>query len=182
MLKLELINKSWSLFLDRDGVLNHEIKDDYVRNTEQFIFYDGVLQAMQILNERFGVIVLVTNQRGIGRGLMTIEDLDNITKKMAGEINIAGGRIDRVYYCTDVDSTSPNRKPNAGMAHQAKSDYPEINFNKSIMIGNKLSDMQFGRNAGMQTVFIASTNPDVAFPHELIDARFNSLYDFAKAL
>ena len=182
MFNLNSINKSWTLFLDRDGVINREIKDDYVRNAEQFIFYHGVLEAMQILNERFGVIVLVTNQRGIGRGLMTVDDLNNITAKMNTEIIAGGGRIDSVFYCTDVDSASQNRKPNIGMAKQAQEKYQQINFSESIMVGNKLSDMQFGRNAGMATVFIASTNPEVVYPHTLIDARFDSLLTFAKAL
>jgi histidinol phosphatase-like enzyme len=68
------------------------------------------------------------------------------------------------------------------MAHQARLDFPDIDFSRSIMVGNKLSDMAFGRNAGMRTCFIASTNPETPFPHPDIDYRFNSLYDFACAV
>jgi histidinol phosphatase-like enzyme len=68
------------------------------------------------------------------------------------------------------------------MAQQAKALFPQIDFSKSIMIGNKLSDMQFGKNAGMYTVFVATTNPETPFPHKLIDARFNSLFDFAHSI
>ena len=81
-----------------------------------------------------------------------------------------------------LDNSSPNRKPNPGMALQAQEDFPQIDFSKSIMVGNKLTDMQFARNAGMHSVFIASTNPDISFPHNLIDARFNSLLEFANAI
>ncbi|RYZ62009.1 MAG: histidinol phosphate phosphatase, partial [Chitinophagaceae bacterium] len=75
-----------------------------------------------------------------------------------------------------------NRKPNPGMAVQAKKDFPEIDFSKSIMVGNKPSDMRFGRAAGMYTVFLATTNPDQSYPHPDIDLRFNNLAEFAAAL
>ena len=93
-------------------------------------------------------------------------------------INALGGKIDKIYFAPDLHE-SENRKPLPGMALQAKADYPQIDFSKSVMVGNKLSDMEFGRNIGAATVFIASTNPETAFPHEQIDERFNSLYEFA---
>jgi histidinol-phosphate phosphatase family protein len=183
MEKLHLnIDKTWTLFLDRDGVINHEKKEDYILNWDEFIFYDGVKEAMKIFNERFGTIVMVTNQRGVGKGLMSIDDLHNIHQNMTKEIVELGGRVDNIYYCTSMDNDSPNRKPNAGMALQAKEHFPEIDFNKSMMVGNKPSDMQFGRNAGIKTVFVATTNPEVAFPNPLIDFRFNNLIEFANAI
>lgn len=176
------IDKSWTLFLDRDGVINHEKKNDYVQNRKEFIFYDGVLKALDVLNKIFGIIVIVTNQKGVGKKLMTLQDLEDIHAYMLHEIEHAGGRIDKIYFCADLDSDSPNRKPNAGMALQAKADFDDIDFSKSMIAGNKLSDMGFGRNAGMHTVFIASTNPETAFPDEMIDARFDSLLSFAQSL
>lgn len=176
------IDKTWTLFLDRDGVINVEKKDAYVLNPSEFIFLDGVQQAVKILSEIFGLILIVSNQRGVAKKLMTLEDLHNVHAYMMQEFNFYNARIDKIYFCTDLDNSSPNRKPNAGMALQAKKDFPQIDFNKSIMVGNKLSDMQFARNAGMHAVFIASTNPDTVFPHEHIDARFNSLLEFANAV
>lgn len=173
------IEKSWTLFLDRDGVINKEKKEDYILNTLEFDFFDEVPEAIEILSKQFGVIVIVTNQRGIGKGKMSISDLEDIHAYMLHELKTKGGRIDKIYFCPDVDNASPNRKPNIGMAIQAKSDYPQIDFSKSIMVGNKPSDMKFGRNAGMQTVFIATTNPEVEFPSPLIDFRFNTLKEFA---
>lgn len=174
------IGKSWTLFLDRDGVINHEKKNDYVLNKEEFIFYDGVLKALAAFNKILGTIVIVTNQKGVGKNVMSLQDLEDIHTYMLHEIENAGGRIDKIYFCTDLDSDSPNRKPNAGMALQAKADFSDIDFSKSIIAGNKLSDMGFGRNAGMHTVFIASTNPETPYPHEMIDARFDSLLSFAE--
>ena len=82
MIDLNLIDKSWTLFLDRDGVINHEKKADYIRNWEEFAFYDGVLEALELLNDKFGVIVMVTNQKGVGKGLMTVDDLNRIHTNM----------------------------------------------------------------------------------------------------
>ncbi|MFY7963866.1 MAG: D-glycero-alpha-D-manno-heptose-1,7-bisphosphate 7-phosphatase [Chitinophagaceae bacterium] len=179
---LAKIDSSWTLFIDRDGVINHEKKADYILNWDEFVFYNGVKPAMKILNKKFGIIVMVTNQKGVGKGLMTMDDLQLIHTNMTCEILEAGGRIDKIYYCSDVNNDSYNRKPNPGMALQAKIDFPTIDFSKSIMVGNKLSDMEFGRNAGINTVFLATTNPETPFPHPAIDVRFNDLLAFTKAI
>jgi histidinol-phosphate phosphatase family protein len=173
------IDKSWTLFLDRDGVINHEKKAHYILNWNEFKFYDGAKEALKIFAEIFGTIVMVTNQRGIGKGLMTEKDLGEIHDQMLSEITSASGRIDKIYYCSSLDNDCMDRKPNPGMAHQAKKDFPNMDFEKSIIIGNKLSDMQFGRNAGMYTIYVATTNPEVEFPHPLIDLRFNDLQSVA---
>ena len=176
------IDYSWTLFLDRDGVINVEKKDEYVLNPSEFIFFDGVFEALKILSKIFGLILIVSNQRGVSKKLMSLEDLHDIHAYMMEEIKLHRGRIDKIYFCTDLNNASPNRKPNPGMALQAKKDFPQIDFSKSIMVGNKLTDMQFARNVNMHSVFIASTNPEIFFPHEHIDARFNSLVEFAKAI
>lgn len=176
------IDSSWTLFLDRDGVLNQEKKEDYIRNKNEFIFYEGIPTAIGKLSAVFQTIVIVTNQKGVGKGWMSEDDLKDIHAYMLAEIETAGGRINKIYYCTDLDNNSPNRKPNPGMAFLAKADYPQIDFSKSIMVGNKMSDMQFGRAAGIHTVFVATTNPEIAYPHEAIDFRFDSLPAFTEAL
>src|SRR4030095_11305856 len=182
MLDLKQINKSWTLFLDRDGVINHDTPNDYVRNADQFRFYDDVLKALSYFHQKFGRIIVVTNQRGVGRGLMTEEDLLLIHEKMLLDVDDSGGRIDKVYYCTSMDNEHPNRKPNPGMAIRARKDFPEIDFSRAVIVGNNLSDMGFGRNAGIYTVFVRTTNPEVTLPHPLIDLIFDTLPDFAKAL
>ena len=180
-LELKNIDKEWTLFLDRDGVINYEKKDDYIRNWQEFKFYEGAKDALKTFAEKFGTIIVVSNQRGIGKGLMTEEDLLDIHQNMQHEIEGAGGRIDGIYYCTAVESKAIYRKPNPGMAFSAKRDFPEIDSDKSIIAGNKPSDMLFGKYAGMYSVYIASTHPETPFPHPNIDLRFNSLSDFAKA-
>lgn len=181
-LNLKEVDKSWTLFLDRDGVINNERVGYYVLNWSEFHFSEGALEALKILADKVGRIVIITNQRGVGKQLMTEKDLTEIHKEMQKEISAAGGHIDAIYYCTAVDKDCFNRKPNPGMAQQAFSDFPDIDPQKCIMVGNKPSDMRFGRAAGVHTVFITSTNPDEPFPHPDVDARFPSLLAFAQAL
>ncbi len=182
MLNIPDIDKSWTLFLDRDGVINHEKYQDYVYNYDEFRFYDGVPEAMRVFAERFGLIVIVTNQKGIGKGLMTDADLHAIHQSMQAVIEDAGGRIDAIYYCSSIDNDHPCRKPNPGMALQAKQDFPAIDLGKSLVVGNNISDMEFGRHAGMHTVFVKTTHPQQALPHPAIDLAMNDLPTLAKAL
>jgi D-glycero-alpha-D-manno-heptose 1-phosphate guanylyltransferase len=181
-LELNKIDNSWTIFIDRDGVINYEKKEDYILNWEEFRFYDGVKEALEQISKKFGKIILVSNQRGVGKGRMSEADLRSIHRQMLREIEKKGGRIDHIYYCTSTDNKHPDRKPNPGMAFRAKKDFPRIDLDRSVMIGNKPSDMRFGRNAGIYTIFVATTNPDIPFPHPDIDLRFDSLAHFAKAL
>ncbi|MCW3466805.1 D-glycero-alpha-D-manno-heptose-1,7-bisphosphate 7-phosphatase [Chitinophaga nivalis] len=171
-----------TLFLDRDGVINDEIRDSYVLHPDMFRFSDGVLTAMPLLAQHFERIVIVTNQRCIGRGLLTVAGLEEIHAQMLATIRQHGGRIDNIYFCPDVNNDSPCRKPQSGMALQARQDFPEIDFEQSVMVGNTLSDMQFGKTLGMHTVFIPSTWPEVPFPHPLIDKRVENLLQFAQEI
>lgn len=176
------ITKDWTLFLDRDGVINHEKKEDYIRDWSEFKFYEESLAALPQLAQKFNQIIITTNQKGIGKGLMTDADLNLIHQNMTNQIIELGGRIDAIYYCPDLDNLSINRKPQPGMAYQAKAAYPSIDFNQSIMVGNRMSDMEFGRNAGMHTVYLATTHPEAPFPDTKIDYRYDNLFQFAQAL
>jgi len=182
MIDLTNIDKSWTLFLDRDGVINHEKHKDYIHTWDEFNFYDGVKEAMAVFSKKFKYIIVVTNQRGIGKGITKKEDVELIHKNMKAEIEKAGARIDAVYFCPDLDESSPNRKPNPGMGLQAVTDFPGIDLSKAIMVGNTLSDMQFGRNMGIKTIFLPTTRPEVDLTDERIDAVYDSLLSFAEAL
>jgi histidinol-phosphate phosphatase family protein len=182
MLDLKMIDKHWTLFLDRDGVINYEKEADYIRNAGEFRFYEGAPQAIGAFTQRFGRIFVVTNQKGIGKGLMTENDLQDIHKYMLSEIGMHDGRIDKIYFCPDLDEKSPNRKPNPGMGFMAKADFPEIDFSRSVMVGNTMSDMKFGKALGAKTIFIPSTKPMPDLPDSLIDAVYQGLPALAKAL
>jgi len=177
----ELISNDWTLFLDRDGVINVEQKNNYVRNLEMFQFSKNALNSFSVFSQFFNRILVVTNQRGVEKKLMTIETLNEIHQNMNASIMESRGKIDKIYFCTSLSDEDLNRKPNPGMAFQAKSDFPEINLSKSIMVGNSSSDMQFGRNSGMYTVFVTNNDPKPV-NDELVDLYVLNLYEFAKFL
>lgn len=150
------INKSWTLFLDRDGVINHKLPDDYVKNIDEFQFIQFSAEAVAELSKVFGLILIVTNQQGIGKKLMAESDLEMVHTHMMQGIEEAGGRIDKIYFCPELAEAKPkDRKPEIGMALKAKKDFPGIDFSKSLMVGDSLSDLQFGRKAGMKTVLVS---------------------------
>lgn len=182
MLDLKKIDNNWTLFLDRDGVINHEKHLDYIYSYDEFVFYDGVKEALSLFASTFKYIFIATNQRGVGKGLMTEAALLDLHAKMKKDIVKAGGKIDDIYYCVSLNNDDPNRKPHPGMALKAKQKYADIDFSRSIMVGNNISDMEFGRNAGMHTVFLKTTQPDLLLPHPSIDIAYNSLLNFAEAI
>lgn len=181
-LSLSDIDKEWSLFLDRDGVINVDKPGSYIFQPDEFRFMPGAPELFRRLKEKFRFTFVVTNQRGVGRQLMTEEMLQQINANMCRAIESAGGKIDAVYYATALSDKDPIRKPNPGMAVRARNDFPGIHPNKCLMIGNNVSDMQFGRNAGMYTVFLTTTNKEISLPHPDIDMIFEDLAQFVKAL
>lgn len=172
------INKSWSLFLDRDGVINKKLEGDYVKVLDEFEFLPGVPEAMKILTDVFGKIIVVTNQQGIGKGIYTHNDLSIIHHYMEDEIEKHGGKIDKIYFSPYLASENHAwRKPNTGMALQAQAEHVEIDFKRSVMVGDSMSDMEFGKKLGMITVFISEEK----VTDEKIDFCFASLKEVAEA-
>lgn len=171
-----------TLFLDRDGVINCHRPDDYVKTVREFIFNDGALEALRLLSSCFDRILVITNQRGVGKGLMTVEELENIHTFMLREVSEHGGRIDQIYTCTDIEPDSFNRKPQPGMAWQAKQDFPEIDFSRSLMAGDSLSDMGFANNAGIKAVLIGDKYSPAEITSCEIYARYPNLLTFAREI
>jgi histidinol-phosphate phosphatase family protein len=173
------IDKSWTLFLDRDGVINKKLENDYVKHWIEFQFLEGSIDAIKYLGTLFGKIIVVTNQQGIGKGLYRTEDLELIHKNMLYEIAYHGGSIDKVYFSPYLSAQNhPTRKPGIGMALQAQQDFPDIDFKKSLMVGDSMSDMEFGRNSGMKTAFISDTGKE----DPKIDFNFSSLNELVTTL
>jgi histidinol-phosphate phosphatase family protein len=148
-------DKTWTLFLDRDGVINHQIANDYVKKIEEFKLIDGVLDALKYFSGVFGRIVIVTNQQGINRGIMTEEQLHMLHDYFLDLVKTAGGRIDKIYFAPQLATESGYyRKPGVGMGLHAKKDFPEIEFEKSVIIGDSETDIEFGIKLGMKTVML----------------------------
>ena len=143
-----------TLFLDRDGVINRWLPGDYVRSWDQFSFLPGILECLRAWAGKFRRILLVSNQRGVGKGRMTREALDDIHDRMLSEIRRAGGRIDGLYVCTAVEEDDPCRKPRTGLFEEARRDWPDITPERSLMLGDSASDRAFARNCGMDFVLM----------------------------
>lgn len=155
------IDNSWTLFLDRDGVINERIPKGYVMEPDQLILEVAVADAIAEFNELFARVVVVTNQQGIDKGLMTSAQLDSVHEKLKAELALSGGHVDAIYYCPELANTgSKCRKPEGGMAEQAKKEFPEIDFSKSIMIGDTITDLQFGKRLGMKTIFVRTVEEE----------------------
>lgn len=177
------IDNSWTLFLDRDGVINVHLIDDYVKTFEDFTFIENVPEAIRDLSSKFGRIIIVTNQQGIGKGLMDENDLKNVHKKMLAEINKIGGKIDIIYFSPfRKEENSISRKPQIGMALQARKDFPEINFKKSVMLGDSISDIIFGKKLKMKTVFVSEDLCLINKNFRIIDFTVKTLYEFSKKI
>ena len=173
------IDKSWSLFLDRDGVINKRIFGGYITNWEEFEFLPGVVEAVSVFSKYFKYIFIVTNQQGIGKGLMSEGDLNSIHDKLQTYFLKNDGRVDAIYFCPELASKEVNcRKPGIWMAEKAKSDFPEIDFKISVMVGDSESDILFGKNAGMKTVLHKSEEKVTVDANLTVD----SLLEFAEML
>lgn len=169
-----IVQTDWTLMLDRDGVINRRIIDGYVTQWSEFEFLPGVLEAFSTFAQRFRYIIIVTNQQGVGKGLMSMEQLDAIHDMMCAEIETHGGRVDSILACPQLASDPDNyRKPNPEMAFMAQEFFPDLDLEKCIMVGDGQSDIDFGHNAGTHTVFIGEDNATA-------DDHFNSLFDFSQ--
>ena len=141
-----------TLLLDRDGVINRLRPNDYVKTWEEFEFLPDVKKILAAWAQSAKHIFVVTNQRGVSKGLMTENDLNAIHHQMCQEIEEAGGRIDQIYYCTSLTEEDPRRKPGIGMFLDIMHDYPDINPATTLMIGDSNSDMQFAQNCGIRGI------------------------------
>lgn len=176
------VNQTWTLFLDRDGVINRRKIGGYITMIDEFEFLPDVLNAFSLISGFFKKTIVVTNQQGIGKGQMTEQTLEQIHEYMIKTIEKNKGRIDKVYFSPYLASENhSSRKPNTGMALKAASDFPDISFKKSIMVGDTLSDMQFARALSMKAVFIGNPEEDNIDEHEF-DVCFPSFYEFAKEI
>lgn len=175
------IDSSWSLFLDRDGVINEKLPGDYVKNWGEFRFLEKVPESIQALSGIFGKVFIVTNQQGIGKGIMNERDLTELHDQMLEEVRFAGGTIHKIYFSPyRKEEKSVFRKPGIGMARKAKIDFPSIEFEKSIMVGDSISDIQFGKNAGMLTVYVSKEETLPEDIRDLVDFQYSGLNSFAR--
>ena len=176
-----------TIFLDRDGVLNEKMPEgSYVRSPADFHPLPDVAEAIGRLNHAGKRVIVVSNQRGIAKGLYTEADVDRIHAAFHSWLKNRGAYVDRFYFCPHDKDECNCRKPLTGLFDQAVADFPGIQAATSAMIGDSQSDIEFGLRLGMLTVFIEGGaeqrkhGADEA--RELADLRFPSLLEAVDAL
>jgi D-glycero-D-manno-heptose 1,7-bisphosphate phosphatase len=145
-----------AVFLDRDGVINHN--HGYVHKQKDFDFIDGIFDVARHAHEQNYKLVVITNQAGIARGYYTEEQFHQLTDWMCQQFSAAGAPIERVYFSPYHPTAGLgrylkddfSRKPHPGMILQAQKDL-SIDLNRSVLIGDKFSDIQAGTAAGVGT-------------------------------
>lgn len=172
----------WCIFLDRDGVVNTRIVDGYVRDWTEFAFEPGALEALVTLARWAPRVVIVTNQQGVGKGLMTAADLAGIHERMCEAVAAAGGRIDAVESCTHVAGNGCDcRKPMPGLAKRYLDTHPEVDGSLSVLIGDTDSDIEMGRRLAAVTGSCVTVRIDES-DDPLADTTYPSLAAFAASV
>ncbi|HMN61126.1 MAG TPA: HAD family hydrolase [Anaerolinea sp.] len=145
-----------AIFFDRDGVII-ENRDDYVRSWEDVALIPGALEALAIASSGRWKLVVISNQAGIGKGLISPSTADEINRRLVEIIQQHGGRIDGVYICPHTNQDHCEcRKPRPGLILRAAHDL-NINLSASLLIGDALSDIQAGQNAGLPRKILVKT-------------------------
>jgi len=165
-----------AVFLDRDGVINSKLPEDhYVSDIDELKLIPSAIEALSVLRRLGYVLVLITNQRGIARGLMTEEDLAEVHEHMQRVLQSGGAALDAIYHCPhEVFEDCACRKPRPGMILAAVSDL-NLDPSKSYTVGDSDSDVAAGKSAGTKTVRIGAgtdNEADLTFPDLLQFALF----------
>jgi len=176
-----------TVFLDRDGVLNQKMPEgSYVTRWEEFHPLPGVAQAIGKLNRAGVRVIVVSNQRGVSLGLYSVADVEAIHASFQQLLQQSGAHVDAFYFCPHAKRSCACRKPLSGLFDQAKAQFPAITAETSVMVGDSLSDIEFGSRLGMKTVFIdgdpTHQKPGVDAARELSDLRCSSLSEAVQSL
>ena len=176
---MSMTNRKRAIFLDRDGVINKEV--NHLSNPAQFEFIPGSIEALKILKQKGFLLIVITNQAGIARGLFSEETLNQIHNKMRRILNQNKIILDDIFYCPhhpDFTGACNCRKPKPGMILKAQRKY-NIKLQASFMVGDTLSDIETGIAANCKTVLVLtgygleernkmiSTKPDYVFENLL---------------
>lgn len=145
-----------AIFIDRDGVINRRLPGDYVRSWEQFHFLWGARAGLRLLREAGYALIVITNQRGIGRGLMSEADLAIVHEKMQAELARAGAGVDAIFHCPhDLAAGCDCRKPRPGLIERARERFA-LDLARSWVVGDSLSDLEAGRAVGVPGLLVVS--------------------------
>jgi D-glycero-D-manno-heptose 1,7-bisphosphate phosphatase len=176
-----------TVFLDRDGVINEKAPEgEYICSPAELHLLPGVPEAIARLNQAGLRTVVVSNQRGIAKGLYTTNDVEAIHSALQQALAAHGARLDAFFICPHDKGECRCRKPLPGLFEQAVKTFPEVRADQSVMIGDSFADIEFGRRLGMPTILIegdaARHKPDLVEAIRLADRRVSSLPEAAELL
>jgi histidinol-phosphate phosphatase family protein len=179
----ERAGRQWCLFLDRDGVINRRVVGDYVRSTRQFEWLPGAARALRKLGGWAPYLVVVTNQQGIGKGLMSADDVAAIHQHLQAELAANGMALDAFQVCPHLESEGcACRKPRTGLVLDWLGQHPEIEPSLSVVVGDSLRDLELAQNVAATAGGCASIHIGSGSLEGIADASFDSLSDFAVAV
>lgn len=142
------------VFVDRDGVINKKAAEhDYIKNWQEFRFLPDIAKAIKLLNQSGFIVIIVSNQRGIARGIMTENDLKDIHQKMCCKLKRESAIITDIFVCPHNNNECKCRKPQTGLFLQAEIKYP-VNKKQSFMVGDSTTDIEAGKNYGIKTIAV----------------------------
>jgi len=169
------------VLLDRDGVINRRIVNGYVTSWEQFVFLPGALEGLRLLATAGYQALVVSNQSAVGRGLMTMKDLSEITSRFVEKVRRHGGSIGGVYYCPHrPDENCECRKPKPGLLLQAQKEHG-FDFASTYLVGDSETDLMAARSVGCLALFICGDSaPGLHEPELRPHATFPDLHAAAR--
>lgn len=174
-----------TVFLDRDGVINRRLPGDYVKSWSEFEFLPGAVEALAELRRAGLFTVVVTNQRGIARGLVSRQAVDAVHHRMQRELEARSAQVNAIYLCPDMDG--PMRKPAPGMLLAAANDHA-LDLSQSVIVGDSVSDLRAGAAAGARCVLVADGPERDAKLNEargagvVVDGSASSLLDAVRSV
>jgi len=143
-----------TVFLDRDGVINQNRDGDYVKSWQEFAFLPGSRKAIQRLLKEDIPIIVISNQAGIGKGLVSDATVQEINRRLVTQTSVAGRKISAVYYCPHrVEDGCQCRKPKPGMLLKAAADW-DLDLTRCYMVGDAISDIEAGAAVGCTTFLV----------------------------
>jgi D-glycero-D-manno-heptose 1,7-bisphosphate phosphatase len=141
------------VFVDRDGVIN-ENRDDYVKTEDEMVMLPSALEGLARLKQGGATTIVISNQAGVGRGLISLDDLERINCKLLGAVASSGGEIAATYYCThNRDEGCECRKPGIGLLSKAAEDF-RFDLADAYLVGDANTDIEAGNKAGCKTILV----------------------------
>ncbi len=145
------------MFLDRDGVLNRSAPiGEYILHPRELELLDGAAHAVRRLNRAGALVLVVSNQRCVARGLISEAGLERVHDELRAQLAAQGARLDGIYHCPHELDSCDCRKPGVGMFLQAQADHPEIVLSRAVVIGDSDIDMEAADRIGARGILISS--------------------------